>query len=74
MGNQRNFFRHLVLLDTVKQAASALASALHRAVNFKPKTRSFAIGVFDEDMINTPRTSIQNRCVFKDYQYHFDAG
>ena len=43
-----------------KQAASALDSAWHRVVDFKPKTRRSAIGVFDEDMINTARLSIQN--------------
>ena len=53
--------------DSVKEAASALASAWQRVVDFKPNNRRSAIGVFDEDLINTPRTSIQNRCVFKEY-------
>ena len=42
--------------DSVKQTASALASAWHRVVDLKPKAGRCAIGVFDEDMINTPRT------------------
>ena len=40
--------------DSVKQAASALASAWHRVVDFKPTTRRFANGAFDDNIINTP--------------------
>ena len=59
--------------DSVKQAASALASVCHKVVDFKPKARRFANRAFDDDMINIPRKFIQNQCVFKGYGYHFDA-
>ena len=55
--------------DSLKQAASALASSWHRVVDFKLKTRRYAIGVFDKDMSNIFRTSIENQCVF----YRFDV-
>ena len=50
--------------DSVKQVASALASALHRVVDFKPKTRRFANGAFDDDLINTPEQAVKvNVCL-----------
>ena len=40
--------------DSIKQTASALASAWHRVVDFKPKTRGSIIGAFDDNIINIP--------------------
>ena len=45
--------------DSVKQYASALASAWHKEANFKSKTRMSAIRVFNKDMINTPEQAFQ---------------
>ena len=51
-------------LDSVKQTVSDLANAWHRVVDFKPTTRRFAIGAFDDDMINTSRQALKINMFF----------
>ena len=51
--------------DPVKPTASAVANAWHKVVDFKLKSRGFAIGTFDNDMINTPEQAFKIIVFFK---------
>ena len=51
--------------DSIKQTAYALTGAWHRVVDFKLKTRRSIIGVFDDDIINTPEQAFKFNGVFK---------
>ena len=51
--------------DSIKQTASALASAWHRTVDFKPKARRSIAGAFNDDMINTPEQAFKVNVFFK---------
>ena len=51
--------------DSVKQIASALASAWHRVVDFKPKTRRSITGASDDDVINTPEQAFKVNLFFR---------